>query len=96
MVDDQAGYRGLLGSPFCTTMCLYLCENNHVSDFGETNMTLDEKVKELYEQLKPKCAENNLSLEWEIHKELKKFRKEHPDLDEQWSLESLKTPAECR
>lgn len=59
-------------------------------------MTLDEKVKELYEQLKPKCLENNLSLEWEIHKELKKFRKGHPDLDEQWSLESLKTPAECR
>lgn len=38
MVDEQAGYRGFLGSPFCTTMSLYLYENNYVSDFGETNI----------------------------------------------------------
>lgn len=53
-------------------------------------MTLDEKVKELYDSLKQECKEKNLCLAWEVHKALKKFRREHPDLDEQWSLEALK------
>jgi len=53
-------------------------------------MTLSEKTKELYDSLKQECAEKNLNLAWEVHKALKKFRSEHPDLDEQWSLEALK------
>ena len=52
-------------------------------------MSLEQKVKELYEGLKQRCKENNLCLAWEIHKALKQFRKEHPDLDEKWSLEAL-------
>lgn len=53
-------------------------------------MTLDEKVKELYDTLKPICKEKKLNLAREVHKALKKFRSEHPDLDEQWSIEALK------
>lgn len=53
-------------------------------------MTLNEKVKELYYTLKPICEEKKLNLAWEIHKELKKFRREHPDLDKQWSIDAMK------
>ena len=51
-------------------------------------MTLEEKVKELYNELKPKCQAEGLNLNWEIHKALRRFRKEHPDLDEQWAREA--------
>ena len=45
-------------------------------------MTLEEKVKELYNELKPKCQAEGLNLNWEIHKALRRFRKEHPDFGE--------------
>ena len=51
-------------------------------------MTLEEKVKELYNELKPKCEAEGLNLNWEIHKALRRFRKEHPDLDDQWAREA--------
>lgn len=51
-------------------------------------MTLEEKVKELYNKLKPKCEAESLNHFWEVHKALRRFRKEHPDLDEQWSREA--------
>lgn len=53
-------------------------------------MSLEQKVKELYDELKQKCKDNNLCLAWEVHKALKKFRKENPELDEQWSLEAMR------
>lgn len=53
-------------------------------------MTLEEKVKELYNELKPKCKAEGLNLAWEIHKALRRFRKEHPDLDEKWAREAEK------
>jgi hypothetical protein len=52
-------------------------------------ITLEEKVKELYNELKPKCEKEGLNIDWEIHKALVKFRKEHPDLDEQWGREAV-------
>lgn len=52
-------------------------------------MTMEEKVKELYKELKPKCEKEGLNIDWEIHKALVKFRKEHPDLDEQWGREAV-------
>ena len=52
-------------------------------------MTLEQKVKELYETLKQKCKDNSLCLAWEIHKELRKFRKDNPELDEAWSLDAM-------
>lgn len=51
-------------------------------------MTLEEKVKELYDALKPKCEKEGLNLDWEIHKALRKFRKENPDLDDRWAREA--------
>ena len=51
-------------------------------------VTLEEKVKELYNSLKAPCKEKGLCLAWEVHKALNKFRKEHPDLDEKWSREA--------
>lgn len=53
-------------------------------------MSLEEKVRELYGTLKQKCSENSLCLAWEIHKELRKFRKENPEIDEEWSIEAMK------
>ena len=51
-------------------------------------MTQAEKVKELYETLKPKCEKEGLNLAVEVRKALDKFLKEHPELEEQWALES--------
>ena len=53
-------------------------------------MTLDEKINELYYELKPKCEKEGLNHLWEVHKAIRKFRREHPDLDEQWSREAEK------
>ena len=51
-------------------------------------MSMEEKVKELYNSLKTKCKREGLCLAWEVHKALNKFRKEHPDLDEKWAREA--------
>lgn len=53
-------------------------------------MTLDEKMHELYYELKPKCEKEGLNLAWEVHKAIRRFRRENPDLDEQWSREAEK------
>jgi hypothetical protein len=53
-------------------------------------MTLDEKINELYYELKPKCEKEGLCLAWEVHKAIRRFRKGNSDLDEQWSREAGK------
>ena len=53
-------------------------------------MTLDEKMHELYYELKPKCEKEGLNLAWDVHKAIRRFRRENPDLDEQWSREAEK------
>ena len=52
-------------------------------------MTMEEKGKELYNELKPKFEKEGLNIDCQIHKALVKFRKEHPDLDEQWGREAV-------
>jgi hypothetical protein len=47
-------------------------------------MTMDEKISELYNMLKPKCEAENLCLAWEVHKALRRFVKEHPEYDKEW------------
>ena len=47
-------------------------------------ITLDEKIHELYYELKPKCEAENLNLAWEVHKDLRRFVKEHPEYDKEW------------
>lgn len=49
-------------------------------------MTQAEKVKELYETLKPKCEKEGLNLAVEVRKALDKFLKENPELDRQWAM----------
>lgn len=48
------------------------------------SMTLDEKIHELYYELKPKCEAEHLNHFWEIHKALRRFVKEHPEYDKEW------------
>ncbi|MBR4792468.1 MAG: hypothetical protein IK038_02275 [Bacteroidaceae bacterium] len=52
-------------------------------------MTQAEKVKELYETLKPKCEKEGLNLAVEVRKALDRFLKENPELEEQWGKESV-------
>lgn len=47
-------------------------------------ITMDEKIRELYYALKPKCEAEHLNLFWEIHKALRRFVKEHPEYDKEW------------
>jgi hypothetical protein len=51
---------------------------------GANMITMDEKIRELYYALKPKCEAEHLNLFWEIHKALRRFVKEHPEYDKEW------------
>ena len=51
---------------------------------GVNMITMDEKIHELYYELKPKCEAENLNLAWEVHKALRRFVKERPEYDKEW------------
>lgn len=55
-----------------------------VSNPKEGNMTLKEKVSELYRTLKPKCIAENKNLASAINSELMKYLDEHPEDRKAW------------
>ncbi|MCQ2049935.1 MAG: hypothetical protein MJZ22_02900 [Candidatus Saccharibacteria bacterium] len=57
---------------------------------GDVKLTQKKKTHQLFNELAPKCDAEKLNLMWEVEKAMRRFRKEHPDLDYEWGLKTAK------